>query len=281
VVESATENLAALPADWAHEYLGATAPPSVIDRVWLVSSLAQLGRFAEATEQAVEAMRLAEPTRHAFTVGVAYFSAGTLQSLKGDWVKARSLVERWIEVARTGNVGLYLPSAVAACAWVLAQLGEASEALDRLREGEQLVERLAARGVVFQRDWNYHALGRAALLLSRLDEAQRLGECAVQSLASQPGVAAHALHLLGDVASHPDRFDAESVEAHYRQALALAEPRDMRPLVAQCHLGLGKLYRRTGKREQAREHLTAATRMYCEMDMGFWFQQAEAELRPL
>jgi hypothetical protein len=36
---------------------------------------------------------------------------------------------------------------------------------------------------------------------------------------------AHALHLLGDVATHSDRFDAERGEAHYRQALSLAEPR--------------------------------------------------------
>jgi hypothetical protein len=45
------------------------------------------------------------------------------------------------------------------------------------------------------------------------------------------------------------RFDAESGEAHYRKALALAEPRGMRPLVAHCHLGLGKLYRRIGERK--------------------------------
>ena len=51
----------------------------------------------------------------------------------------------------------------------------------------------------------------------------------------------------------------------------------MRPLVAHCHLGLGKLYRRTGKREQAQEHLTTATTMYREMDMRFWLEQAEAE----
>ena len=70
-------------------------------------------------------------------------------------------------------------------------------------------------------------------------------------------------------------------EAHYRQALALAEPRGMRPLVAHCHLGLGKLYRRTGKREQAQEHLTTATTMYREMDMRFWLEQAEAEMREL
>ena len=55
----------------------------------------------------------------------------------------------------------------------------------------------------------------------------------------------------------------------------------MRPLVAHCHLGLGKLYERTGKREQAHEHLTAATTMYHEMDMQFWQGKAEDELRKL
>jgi hypothetical protein len=53
----------------------------------------------------------------------------------------------------------------------------------------------------------------------------------------------------------------------------------MRPLVAHCHLGLGKLYRRTGKDEQAREHLALAATMYREMDMRFYLEQAEAELR--
>ena len=40
-------------------------------------------------------------------------------------------------------------------------------------------------------------------------------------------------------------------------------------LVSHCSLGLGKLYRRTGKREQARERLAAATTMYREMEMRF------------
>jgi hypothetical protein len=106
-----------------------------------------------------------------------------------------------------------------------------------------------------------------------------LGDDAVESSAGHHGFAAHALHLLGDIATHPDRFDAERGEVHYRQALALAEPRGMRPLIAHCHLGLGKLYRRTGKSEQAQAHLTTATTMYREMDMRFWLEQAEAELR--
>ncbi len=49
----------------------------------------------------------------------------------------------------------------------------------------------------------------------------------------------------------------------------------MRPLIAHCHLGLGRLYRRTGKREQAREYLMIATTMYREMEMRFWLEQAE------
>ena len=55
----------------------------------------------------------------------------------------------------------------------------------------------------------------------------------------------------------------------------------MRPLVAHCHLGLGKLYRRTGERGQADEHLTTATTLYREMDMRFWLEQAEIGMREL
>jgi hypothetical protein len=53
----------------------------------------------------------------------------------------------------------------------------------------------------------------------------------------------------------------------------------MRPLVAHSHLGLGKLYRRTGNGAKAEEHLTTTTAtMYREMGMGFWLEQAEATL---
>jgi hypothetical protein len=55
----------------------------------------------------------------------------------------------------------------------------------------------------------------------------------------------------------------------------------MRPLVARCRLGLGKLYRRVGKRDEAQEHLTTATTMCREMDLRLWLEQAEAELGTL
>jgi hypothetical protein len=45
--------------------------------------------------------------------------------------------------------------------------------------------------------------------------------------------------------------------------------------------GLGRLYRRTGKAEQACEHFTIATTMYREMGMWFWLEHMEAETKDL
>jgi hypothetical protein len=117
--------------------------------------------------------------------------------------------------------------------------------------------------------------------VSRCAAALRLGKRGIEFSPRHPGFAAYNRHLLGDIATHPDRFNAESGEFHYREALALAEPRGMRPLGAHCHFGLGRLSQRTGKRDQACEHLTTATTMYREMDMRFWLEKAEAEMRQL
>jgi sugar phosphate isomerase/epimerase len=94
-----------------------------------------------------------------------------------------------------------------------------------------------------------------------------------------------ALKILGDVHAHAhapaETEQAEDAEGYYREALTLAQDLGMRPLVAHCHLGLGRLYRRTGNQEQPREHLTTATTMYREMGMTYWLEQAEVEMREL
>ena len=55
----------------------------------------------------------------------------------------------------------------------------------------------------------------------------------------------------------------------------------MRPLVAHCHVGLGKLYRRSGNYEKAKTHLNNGVAMMREMEMGLWLERAEAELKTL
>ena len=277
VVELATDNLAALPVDWVYEFFGSSQPPSVNDRFRLLVSLAHLGRFAEAAVHEAEAIRLAGPTRHPYTVGLAYHAAGTLYLVKGDWATAHALIERQIAVLRTGNIVGELPTALAYSARALAYLGDATKALSRLRECEQLLEGQSARGRVGN-GWASYSLGRACLLLGRLHEAWRLGYSAVDSASGRIDFLPDARLLLGDIATHPDCFNAESGETHYQEALALAESRGMRPLIGHCQRGLGRLYGRLGKREQAAEMLSVAAAMYRDMDMPFWLEQAQAEL---
>ena len=92
------------------------------------------------------------------------------------------------------------------------------------------------------------------------------------------GYEAWALRLLGEIASHHARPDAATAAAHYGAALTLASELEMRPLVAHCHLGLGRLYRWTGQPEQAQEHLTTATAMYGEMGMTYWMEKLEKDM---
>ena len=274
VIKLATKNLAELPAEWTKEHFGMAVPVSMFDRAWLIMSLAELGRFKEASKYEAEAIKIADTTEHAYTIGWAHFAASVPYLIKGDWAKARALVEHWIATVRSGNVALHLPWAVAASAWALAQIGDADQALDRVQEAEELLESQAAHGIVSHRGWAYHAAGRACSVLGQLDKARHLAERAVGTSQRQPGFAAHALHLLGDLASQSDRFDPEISIAHYREALALAQKHGMRPLMAHCYLGLGKVQSRSGKPEAHKNLATAAT-MYREMDMAFWLKQAE------
>jgi Tetratricopeptide repeat len=78
------------------------------------------------------------------------------------------------------------------------------------------------------------------------------------------------------MASRAERADVGIAEDRYRQAMALADERGMRPLVAHCHLGLGRLYRRTGDGARAETQLAAALTMYRELGVGVWLAQAEA-----
>jgi tetratricopeptide (TPR) repeat protein len=104
-------------------------------------------------------------------------------------------------------------------------------------------------------------LGEALLAASRVDEARSAATRALD-LARERGEQGHeawTLRLLGEIATHPDVTAVDVAEGYYRNALVLAERLDMRPLVAHCHLGLGNLYRRTGNRAKAAEHLSTAT----------------------
>jgi tetratricopeptide (TPR) repeat protein len=165
-----------------------------------------------------------------------------------------------------------------------AYLGYASALQGRLAEGHALLEeaiRENSRTGALEAQSRWVAwLSEVCRLAGRGEEAWQHAHQALD-LARQQKIRrdeACALHQLGVVQAHADPPDIASAEAHYHQALALAEALGMRPLAAHCHLGLGRLYCQTGQREQARAALTTAIELYRAMDMTFWLPQAEAAL---
>jgi tetratricopeptide (TPR) repeat protein len=167
---------------------------------------------------------------------------------------------------------------------IAADLGSAYALQGRLAQGRALVEEAIRESI------RTGTLGYRSRLVAQLSEVWRLaghGEeawqhaCQALDLARQQkvrGDEALALHQLGAVHAHADPPDVAQAEAHYQQALVLAEELGMRPLMAHCHLGLGRLYHQIDQREEARVALTTAIDLYRAMDMTFWLPQAEAAL---
>jgi tetratricopeptide (TPR) repeat protein len=270
--------IALIPEGLAQERFGMSEIQGSSARFTLGIALGPLGRFAEAFGHLREAMYIAEETGHVFTLLFPLFGLGTLKLDQGDFAGAVAPLERGLDLCRTREVPFMLPHFAGA-------LGAVYHGTGRRAEGVALMED-AARGLVggiVLVAWpgRVGALGGAYLLDARLADATRIAQegLAAARQRGERGVEGHVLRLLGDVAAYPDRVEVDTAEAHYRQALALAEELGLRPLIAHCHLGLGKLYRQAAKRQEARQHLTTAGTMFGEMDMRHWREQAEREMK--
>src|SRR5712691_3576127 len=165
-----------------------------------------------------------------------------------------------------------------------AALGAAYTLGRRLTEAvpllTQTLEYCRAQGRAYIETLCRLPLGEAQMLAGHLEEAYTCAERALALAHEYQGRSnqAYALCLLGEIAVRRDLPEGDPAEAHYRQALALANELGMRPLQAHCHRSLGTLYAATGQREQARTELSTAIEMYQSMDMTFWLPQTEAAL---
>jgi tetratricopeptide (TPR) repeat protein len=189
----------------------------------------------------------------------------------------RTQLERAIGLCRTADLPRQMvPSASILC-YAYALVGQQARVLALF---DQTVAGVAGWG---QTSLWWTWLGDAALLAGQLRDAAQIADRALAVAAERHERASqgYALRLLGEIVLREGSGDVSAAGAHYGEALRLAGELGMCPLIAHCHLGLGKFYRRSGKNAPATEHLTAATTMYREMDMRFWLEKAAAETKQL
>ena len=209
---------------------------------------------------------------------VAYQGLGFLYLRQGDVHQAIPLLERGLELCRAANISVWLPLVTAVLSAAYALSGRIAEALPLL---QQALEQTAAMRAPAYHQWRVvYWLSDAYPFAARSDEMLECLRRAVQLSRTyrERGTEAWALRLLGEIHTHQEPLDATPAEDCYREALALASKLGMQPLLAHCHHGLGVLYHRTGRREEARFALSVAIKMYSEMKMVFWLIRAQVEL---
>jgi class 3 adenylate cyclase/tetratricopeptide (TPR) repeat protein len=280
--EEAAANLrwgiAVLGVETDRRPLGYGPFPSVLYRHFLVGCLTQLGEFDEATTVSREAVRIAEALDNPWSRALAYNAVAMLAVQRGDTSRAVAVAGRGLDLCNAYDMKFLWPRLASLSGYAMTLTG-------RFEDGVALMES-ALQASLAMRLAQDEAIRRAHasegyLLAGRIREARdtALGALEFAEQHGQHGSGAWAHRLLGDIARlHPSLLP-DSAAHHYREALRRADERGMRPLIAHCHLGLGKMHLRGGALEQAHEQLTIATTMYREMNMTYWLEQAEAEMR--
>ena len=262
------------------EGFGLVVSPAVMSRATLVRALAERGVFDEGDARGQEAIRIAEALDHPFSVLVGCLDLAYLKSVRGEVSQAARLLERAVAQCREWNITTHTPIVMACLGHVYAWSGRIGEGVSCLQQALAAYE---SAGIGFHHSLSVEQLGEAYLLADQVENARACADRALMLARGrgERGYEAWALRLLGQIASHHRRPDVTTAAAHYGAAMSLASELEMRPLVAHCHLGLGRLYRRTDNPEQAEEHLTTATAMYGEMGMTYWLEKLEKGMNAL
>jgi class 3 adenylate cyclase/tetratricopeptide (TPR) repeat protein len=249
---------------------------SVSSRCFLARALVEIGEFRQAATQAEEAITLSETEAGAFGAAHGFFSLGLTHLRQGDLARAIAALERGLGVTRARTVSFLSPLLGCQLGYAQALSGRIQEGLSLLEEARHESKSTGRTGVVI---WVQEMLAQVYLLCGRERDAAVTARDALDASrrVRRRGGEARILKVLADIAANGPAPDLDAAQRLNREALDLATELGMRPLVAHCHLGLGKLYRRTGQREQAQEHLTTATTMYREMGMTYWLEKAEIE----
>jgi tetratricopeptide (TPR) repeat protein len=276
-IDCLRETVASLDGARRRERFGRVILPAVLSRAHLAACHAELGAFLEGRILGDEGLRIAEAVAHPASLMTACRGVGLLALRQGDLSRALPQLARAVSLCQEADLPLYFP-------WVAGALGAAYSLAGRGTDAVLLLTRALERTTAMEtagfETLCRLSLGEAQLLVSHVAEAQALAERTL-TLAherQERGHQAYALRLLGEIAAQREPSGSDQAEAHYRQALGLAEALGMRPLQAHSHLGLGTLYVKIGRLEHARTELSTAIDLYRAMEMTFWLPQAEAAL---
>ena len=238
--------------DAAGERAGGATLPGVVCRTYMAFGLAELGLFAEAGSAVEEAAGIAARVDHRYSAAVAAYGMGAVRALQGEIGSAVTDFERALAICRAGEFDVLQP-------FIASGLGMATVRAGRIDEGLRVLEGAQAQAAACdfhlwaeQRE-QWLAEGHLASGRHRDAEEHARRALALARERGAHGVEAWTLRVLGLIGSTRELL---------ADALKLATALGMRPLQAHSYLDLGRLHLALGERDEAREALAAAAKLF-------------------
>jgi predicted ATPase len=244
--------------------------PKISCLVFAARALWCLDYPAQALTRSREALALMHHLAHPYGTVWGQSFVADLYLLCGEIQTARQLAEASLALATTQGVPYWIGRGTFVHGLVLAQQGDGVAGLAQMRQG---LAAMQGTGAALNRAYFLAQLAATHLHVGQVDAGLVvLAEAmAVMERTGEHSWKAEVYRLKGEclLAQEGHRLQATGLcaieaEAHFQQALAIAQQQDARSLELRVAVSLSRLWRQQGKRDEARRLLT---------DVYSWFTE--------
>ena len=271
------EIIARIPGSAAHKQYGVLAAASVACRGSLARALGELGRFREALNVGDEAIQMADETGHSFSqIYACLFMSNTL-FLKGDFPSSLPLLERAHDACMATQSRLLIPLSAASLGYCRVRMGDVEGGLELLQTAVNYANEQVVKGQLSQQmAWLAEACLRQGQPVQALTHAKKALEIAKEN--GGKGDQAWAHWIVGEALLNAPKDSSRKAAKAYREALKIAESRQMRPLIAHCSAALAQIESTVGSRTKALTLMESACNQYEALGMASLAAQARGQL---
>jgi predicted ATPase len=272
--------IAAYDVQWQSVHIALySQDPGMVCQIRLALTLWHLGYAEQARQQATEALALARQLAHPWTLGyVLVFAAWLANDRRDDAATARLAAEA-IALSRQHGLTVNLPIALILQGWLLTKQGEIEAGIAQMRDAMKHYQR---SGHDLHRPYALVVIAQAYIHVGANDAAMVALDEGLATVAHHGDLCYEAeLHRLkGELYQTLDGA-ASVVEASFRRAYTIACQQQAKSLELRAALSLSRLWKRQGKREQARQVLAESYGWFTEGFDTADLQEARALLAEL
>jgi predicted ATPase len=209
-----------------------------------------LGYPAASRSDMDRALKNARETGQATTLMYALFQAGYSHIRQGNYAAANALLDELIGLADEGEAPYWKALGTAVRGWLFALSGKAPDAVRAITSG---ITSLRSTGATLYEPQHLQYLAMAYAELGQFDDARRCIDDAIETIerSKEKWGEAEVHRVAGEIALKSPERDTVKAEAYFERALAVARQQQAKSWELRAAMGMARLWRDQGKRDEA------------------------------